>query len=71
MTYEAPLIDRVVEIEPSFPPTWCVVVCEQGCDESWTVDTADFAPPLTALTVETILTPLLIAHEQEHKRATA
>lgn len=48
------------------PDTWCVVVCEQGCQQTWTVDTADFDPPLRVIQVEQLLTPLLIAHEVEH-----
>ena len=50
----------------ALPRTWCVVACEQGCPESWTVDVADFTPPLTILGVERLLTPLLLAHEREH-----
>lgn len=50
------------------PDTWCVVVCEQGCLETWTVDTIDFDPVLTARDVEELLTPLLLAHEREEHR---
>lgn len=49
------------------PPTWCVVVCEQGCNESWTVDVDDFSPRLTASDVERMLEPLLVAHQAEHQ----
>ena len=47
------------------PSTWCVIHCEQGCDQTWTVDTADFDPPLTGAQVEEMLTPDLLAHEKE------
>lgn len=51
------------EFDRALPTTWCVVVCEQArCDESWTVDTADFSPALTAGQVEALLLPLLDAH---------
>ena len=62
---QAPLVDREMGC-PAVPPTWCVVACEQGCTETWTVDVADFEPRLTADDVERMLTPLLIAHEVEH-----
>lgn len=61
---EPPLITRDTSL--ALPSTWCVVACEQGCDQSWTVDVADFAPPLNAGQVEDLLEPLLIAHEIEH-----
>lgn len=67
MTTEAPLIDREMG-NSSVPSTWCVVVCEQSCNESWSVDTADFEPRLTADDVERLLTPLLVAHGVEHGR---
>lgn len=68
--YESPtpLIHRAeAAVAEPVPATWCVVVCEQGCDESWTVDTADFDPPLNAGEVERMLTPLLLAHEGWHR----
>jgi hypothetical protein len=65
---EAPLVNHLGpwQSEP-VPDTWCVVVCEQGCRQTWTVDTAEFDPPLTAAQVEQMLTPLLLAHEDEHR----
>lgn len=62
----APLISR--DDTEEVPATWCVVVCEQGCQQSWTVDTADFDPPLTVEQVEDLLTPLLLSHETEHRK---
>ena len=61
-----PLIERV-DGDTEVPPSWCVVVCEQGCQQSWVVDTADFEPRLTASDVEQLLTPVLLEHEQEHQ----
>lgn len=60
------LIERV-EGDTEVPPTWCVVVCEQGCQQSWSIDTRDFDPPLTASDVEQLLSPVLLEHEQEHQ----
>lgn len=62
-----PLI-KPPEITTALPPTWCVIVCEQGCDQSWTLDTAEWSPPLDVQQVEWLLTPLLLAHEIEHGR---
>jgi hypothetical protein len=43
------------------------LACEQGCGESWTVDSAEFDPPLTAHDVEQMLVHDLLAHERsEH-----
>jgi hypothetical protein len=59
-----PLIDLAPDADPSIPPTWTYVVCMQGnCDETWTVDTAEFDPPLTVPQIQELLTPLLLAHE--------
>lgn len=66
---EAPLVSREVDTTMVLPPTWCVVACEQGCQQSWTVDVADFDPRLTASDVERLLTPVLLDHEQEHEGA--
>ncbi|HET7386875.1 MAG TPA: hypothetical protein VFJ19_09470 [Nocardioidaceae bacterium] len=63
---EAPLVQS--ERNMALPPTWCVVSCEQGCRETWTVDAAEFSPQLTVQDVEELLTPLLLAHEVEHGR---
>lgn len=60
-----PLVEREYGCQ-EVPSTWCVVACEQGCTETWTVDVADFEPRLTADDVERLLTPLLVAHEVEH-----
>jgi len=65
---EAPLVTRADEPNVLLPPTWCVVECSQGCRETWTVDVADFTPPLNVADVERLLTPLLLAHEVEHGR---
>jgi len=61
-----PLIERV-DGSREVPPSWCVVVCEQGCEQSWAVDVDDFEPHLTASDVERLLTPVLLDHEQEHQ----
>lgn len=63
---DTPLIELSTAAEPSIPPTWCVVVCMQGCRETWTVDVDDFDPPLTVANAAHLLTPLLLAHEQIH-----
>lgn len=63
----APLVTRAPEPDRALPPSWCVVKCEQGCDEVWTVDVDDFDPPLNIGQVEQMLTPLLLEHEQDHQ----
>lgn len=64
--HEAPLITRAEEPNERYvlPPTWCTAVCEQGCQESWTVDVADFDPRPTLNEIEAWLSPILLAHEQ-------
>ena len=52
------------EGDASVPPTWCVVVCELGCQETWTVDVADFAPRLSPEGVVALLHAVLTAHER-------
>lgn len=66
----APLVDHLGpwRSEP-VPDTWCVVACEQGCRETWTVDCAEFDPQLTAMDVERLLTPVLLEHELWHEKA--
>jgi hypothetical protein len=66
MTLPAPLIERR-NTEP-VPPTWATAICEQGCQESWTVDVADFDPRPTLNEIEALLSPLLLAHEQKEHR---
>lgn len=63
---QGPLIERV-DGDHEVPATWCVITCEQGCQQSWAIDAADFDPPLTASDVEQLLTPVLLEHEQEHQ----
>jgi hypothetical protein len=65
VTRDVPLVTRD-GVWTHIPATWAVVQCEQGCDESWVVDAADFEPQMTLDEIETLLTPLLIAHEVEH-----
>lgn len=65
-TTAAPLVTRDTQAWTHIPGTWVVVQCEQGCDESWVVDVADFEPKMTLDAVEDLLTPLLLTHEVEH-----
>lgn len=58
-----PLVERA-NSQP-VPATWCVIACEQGCSETWTVDVSEFDPPLTTHQVEDALTPELLAHERD------
>jgi hypothetical protein len=63
-----PLVSAPV-VSLALPRTWCVVVCERGCRESWTVDVADFDPELTTDQVEHLLAPVLLEHERERHTA--
>lgn len=63
----APLVAKQRSTE--VPATWCVIECCLGCKETWTVDVADFTPPLTSADVERLMTPVLLEHEQAHEGA--
>ncbi len=57
--------DVAITLDPDrllVPPTWVVIECENGCRETWTVDAAEFDPPLNIGTAEDLLRPSLVAH---------
>lgn len=60
-------IDHLRDEQP-VPPTWCVVECPR-CRESWSLDTRDWTPALTAFAVDFVVEPILDEHRCQNVAA--